>query len=321
MMSAGMEHDLSNLVATIVSTDLGETPLVVRRMTTGACNEVYCVELPSRSVVVRMNADDRYLKGSERNIPLFRSLGIKVPEIIASDYSKAVVPYCYQIQSCLRGTDLGNVIRQLTEQQLTSIATNVVEIFHKLRHVATNGKYGYISGDDTVCRESWSEVIGDMIAEIDRRNAANSMVGSELMHLMRRIFSEYEAYFHSVPSTCFYDDVSSKNVLVDDGRFTGIVDLDVVAYGDPLEALGRIKACWFGSSYGKTYLSAIERGLDLIDRQRKVVTMYAVLHRVCWLSEKGIQWNRNTSKTIDVGAVERDLAMIHALNTEMRAGG
>ena len=206
-----------------------------------------------------------------------------------SDYSKRAVSLCYQVQSRLEGTDLGSVIPSLSEQQLRSIAENVAEIFHRLRHVATNGRFGYIYGDDSECRDSWSDVVSEMITEVERRNAATSVVGAELLKVAHDVFRDYEPHFDSVSSTCFYDDISSKHILVHAGRFIGIVDLDGVAYGDPLEAVGRIKACWFGTRYGHEYLSAIEQSLNLTSYQRNVVTAYALLHRICWLSEKGRQ--------------------------------
>jgi hypothetical protein len=69
-----------------------------------------------------MNSTARYLEGSEKNIPLFRSLGITVPEILASDYTQQFIPLCYQVQSRLNGTDLGHIIQSLTQTQLTGIA-------------------------------------------------------------------------------------------------------------------------------------------------------------------------------------------------------
>lgn len=315
-----MDINLTSLVSVIVSRELSEVPFEVCRMTTGACNEVYSAELSQGCVIVRMNREDIYLRGSDRNIPLFQSLGISVPKLLASDYSKTVVPVCYQIQSRLKGTDLGNVIGSLSKQEVRSIAESVVEIFHKLRPVATNGRFGYVYGDDSACRDSWSDVVADMIADVESRNSSTSLVDAELLQVARDIFRIYVPYFNSVASTFFYDDISSKNVLIDDGRFTGLVDLDGVAYGDPLEAVGRIKASWFGTRHGHQYLSGIEKGLNLTSYERRIVSAYALLHRIYWLSEKGFEWNLNTSNAIDPEAVQRDKAVIADLRTETGLG-
>ena len=38
----------------------------------------------------------------------------------------------------------------------------------------------------------------------------------------------------AVPPLPFLDDLTTKNVLVDGGRLSGVVDVDVVCFGDPL---------------------------------------------------------------------------------------
>jgi aminoglycoside phosphotransferase (APT) family kinase protein len=43
-----------------------------------------------------------------------------------------------------------------------------------------------------------------------------------------------ETYFSSVQPTYFLDDLTSKNVIVQDGELRGLVDFDVVCYDDPL---------------------------------------------------------------------------------------
>jgi len=38
----------------------------------------------------------------------------------------------------------------------------------------------------------------------------------------------------AVPAICFLDDLTTKNVIVQDGVLQGVVDFDHVCYGDPL---------------------------------------------------------------------------------------
>ena len=46
-------------------------------------------------------------------------------------------------------------------------------------------------------------------------------------------------------------------MLVHNGKFVAIVDLDTVAYGDPLEGIGRIEASWYATENGKVYTEAV----------------------------------------------------------------
>jgi hypothetical protein len=53
--------------------------------------------------------------------------------------------------------------------------------------------------------------------------------------------------------------------------------------------------------------------LTLTDDQREMVSVYGVLNRIYWLSERGIKFNENTSTTIDQEAAKRDEAIIDAM--------
>ena len=79
----------------VIKKHFSESPMEITRMTSGICNEVYLVKLKNNSVIVRMHTLDRFLKGSSRNIPLFKSKGITVPEILFEDYSRQAILYAY----------------------------------------------------------------------------------------------------------------------------------------------------------------------------------------------------------------------------------
>jgi len=300
-----------DIVNKILQKEFNETALSIERMTTGNCNEVYVANLPSRSVIVRMNKNEFFLKGSDKHIPLLASKGIQVPEVLAADYSKDLVPFAYQIQSKTDGQDLHFVIASLSDEQLKDIAKEIARIFHTLETIPTNGKYGWIGADE-------SRVLEKMERKTNEHNKKTGAVGEELLREFKSLLTQYRSYFDSVPSTFYFDDLSAKNVLIKDGAFVGLVDLDDMAYGDPLEAVGRIQACWFGTHYGDVYTQALEDELQLKEEQRKIVTVYAILNRIFWLSEKGIQFNENTSTKIDPEVVFFDKQIIHKLLSKLK---
>ena len=73
-------------VTRIIQTEFGALPDKITRMSNGICNEVYRVEAAERTLAVRLHSEPRYLLGSHNHIPIFRSKGINVPEILAEDY-------------------------------------------------------------------------------------------------------------------------------------------------------------------------------------------------------------------------------------------
>src|SRR3989338_5362815 len=118
-------------ITKIIQKHFKTRPKSLVRMKSGICNEVYLVKTNDREVVVRLNENNDEMKGSEKYIPLFRSKGIKVPEIIASDYSKKFIPYYYQIQSKVEGKDINTVIAKLSASQLHALAKEIANIFKK----------------------------------------------------------------------------------------------------------------------------------------------------------------------------------------------
>jgi aminoglycoside phosphotransferase (APT) family kinase protein len=301
----------------VIKKHFNESPKEVVRMTTGICNEVYLVKLNDKSVIVRMNEQDRSLKGSSLNIPVFKSKGLKVPDILFEDYSKQTIPYGYQIMSLIEGKDLGHVIQGLNPEELKSIAEEVSGILVKLSDLPTNGKFGWIDNSDFKLVDSWFEVMQRMYYEIADRNEKTDVVGSELLNLSSDLIAKHKEYFDKVPSKYVYDDLSGKNVMIKDGKFNGLVDLDQIMYGDFLEPIGRIKASWYGTEYGKIYTDAVMNYLNLNNEQQEMVTVYAILNRINWLSEIGVQFNQNTSTSIDPKRVGEDKRIIELIKKEL----
>ena len=132
------------IIDKIIEKELKEAVVSIERMTTGICNDVFSVSLPSRQLIIRLNIDESEMMGSEKHIPLFKSKGIHVPDIIASDYTKSFVPLAYQIHSKIEGSDLGQVIMDLSDEQLKGIAKEISIIIRKLETIPTNGKFGWI---------------------------------------------------------------------------------------------------------------------------------------------------------------------------------
>ena len=138
-------------------------------------------------------------------------------------------------------------------------------------------------------------------------------MGAELGQREKELYKTYLPYFDSVKSTLYFDDIASKNVLIQNGVFSELIDLNKVVYGNPLEAIGSIRASWYGTHYGDFYTKAVEGELGLTPEQRKMGTVYALFNPILWLSEAGITFNENTAAKIDQTKVRKDKKRIKKL--------
>jgi len=310
-----MKDSHNKIIKKISLKHFGTEPDDIERMKIGIDNEVYSITLTKKGFIIRMNKNDSRMRGSEIHIPLFASLGINVPKIIASDYSQKSFPFSYQIMSKIEGKDLGLVIESMSNDQLKKLAKEVTIVFKKLSTIPTNGRFGWVGVDESRLVDSWATIM--KADKIEERNNQTGVVGTDLVNKEKELYKKYIPYFNSVASTFYFDDMNSKNILINDGKFTGLVDLDDIMYGDWLEAVGSIKASWYGTHYGDVYTKAIEDEMGINNEQRKIVTVYATLNRILWLSEKGIKFNSNTSSDIDYEAVRKDKEIIKKLFLEL----
>ena len=289
----------------IFQKEFNQVPQKIIRQKTGICNEVYFVKLKDKEVVIRMNKESSDLKGLSLNIPLFKERGIVVPEILAEDYSKKLTDYNYQILTKIKGQDIEQVFFDLDREQLLQIAHEVSQVFKKIGTLSTNGKFGDVVAGIEPSKLSWAKCISENISTIKQRNEKTEVVKQKFIEILDSVFKKYKSYFDSVESQTYCDDICSKNVIIYKGKFNGLVDLDSIVYGDFLEAIGRIKASWFGTENGKIYLDAIMSEMELNNTQKEMVSIYSILNRIYWLSEIGIQFNQNTSDKIGAGEVQR----------------
>lgn len=301
----------------ICKKEFNQAPEKVERMTVGSANEVYAATIKEKEYIVRLNEDPRSLQGSDKYIPLFKSLGIKVPDIVAEDYSKSITSFNYQIQTRLEGVDIDKTIASLSENQLTAIAQEVATIAKKLIVLPTNGKFGWVGFFEEGLKDTWFDWVMGMFAMIKERNVKTNVVGDTYIAAFEKAMGKYAEYLRHIPSQFYFDDMSSKNVMIHNGVFNGLVDLDGVAYGDYLEGIGRIKGSWYGTRYGTVYTEAVEDALGLNGNQKEIVTLYAFLNRISWLSEHGVQFNQNTSTDVNAEKVANDKVVIDGLLKEL----
>lgn len=290
----------NNTITQIIQKHFSARPTDIERMTIGISNEVYKVSLPNDGqYIIRLNRDSESLRGSEKYIPLFRSLDIFVPEIIASDYSGLFVPFSYQILSLIEGDDLQNVIQTLTDEELRQIASAVADIFKRLRDLLTDGSFGTVGYSGHGAFSSWIEVILDIQQVAIDRGHQTGVMAKELENILNKVIEDNRGYFESVKSQFYYDDIAGKNVIIHEGIFAGLVDLDGVSYGDPVEAIGRIRASWYDTPHGDFYTEAVANALSLTQIQRRMIMVYALIHKISWLCENGIKFNENTSAIVN----------------------
>ncbi len=295
-----------------------EKPLSIEKIKIGISNEVYNVVLSSGQVIARLSTDTRFMKGSHYHIPLLREKGISVPQILVEDYSKKSSEYGCQFQSKIQGQDIGVVIELLSDDEITAIASEVSLIFDKVKTMPTTDQFGLIFGEFTDLSDSWTERMKIWTSDVIAQGRSTGVLAEEHAKLLKDLYKQYSPYFDAVRPTMYLGDISSKNIMIDHGKYVGVVDLDGMTQGDPLEAMGRIKASWPGTRYGELYINALMDIQHLDVTQRRMILVYSLLNRIAWSCENGVAYNENTTGIVEKERLSLDREAIEVLWNEYR---
>jgi hypothetical protein len=136
---------------------------------------------------------------------------------------------------------------------------------------------------------------------------------TQLSALVRGRLARHGDYFSRVVPTPYLDDVTTKNVIIDGGVVTGIVDVDWLGYGDPLMTPALAKVSLIGSGQSTAYADIWCDELDLTEEQTDVFDAYTALFCFMLLSESGRRFNQDDPQPTNASSEGRLLAELRRL--------
>ncbi len=286
-------------ISQLVTEVLGITPSAVTLMTFGHSSVSYDVALAERSLIVRTNTEPSVFAKTSANLVTLRKLGLPVPKVLTSDLTQASYPSAYMILEKIPGRDLRDELGTMTAAQKERLAEQIVNYQRRVATLPEGDGFGYAAIGDAARFPAWQELV---ISEI-HKNLPDDLE-PPLATLKDRVFVLIDAfalYLERVSPTCFLDDLTTKNVIVQNGELRGLIDFDVVCYGDPLWTLG-LTACAVVFDLGPEhldYVDALCRAYELDERARAVVTWYAALFGLTFLARASQGESANVSRTVD----------------------
>ena len=141
-------------------------------------------------------------------------------------------PFAFVVLERIPGTDLRHELASMTGTQMTVLAARIVDVQRRVASLELGAGFGWRPLGEVGAFSSWQAVVGrDLEAGIRRLETLRE---TKLITRIVDLGRSLEIYFSSVQPTCFLDDLTTKNVIVQNGELRGLVDFDVVCYGDPL---------------------------------------------------------------------------------------
>ena len=302
--------------AEVVWRQLGKDVAQITRFPTGLANVVYDVLTTDGTALVvrlvRVGEGARFAGAvywHERLAPL----GVPLPRLIAHDAAPAQGDFPYMIIERLPGTDLGVVYPDLTATQKQGLARQIVAIQRAAATLPDGPGFGYARSYADSLHRSWAAVLRANLAQSRRAIERAALVDPRVVERVTAKLPTYDLYLARVQPHLFLDDTTTKNVLIAGGRLSGIVDVDVVCFGDRLLTPALTQMALLSRGHDTDYIRSWCDELDLSGEQERILTLYTAHFCVGFLAELGQPFNKEVAETIEAGTVERLLAILDSL--------
>lgn len=285
---------MEEVVAAIVEEALGSTPATVERFVTGMCHFVHDVVLEDgRRVVVRVAREDSvdYLRGQLHWVPKLAALGVPVARLLAFSLEHSPP---YTIVERFPGTDLGIVYGNLSREQKHAVCESVVDAQLRTARLPMGKWFGFAYASDDGPPQlypSWGELIDQQVDRSRQRILKAGVAELSYIETVADFMHRFDRYYDTIEPVPFLDDTTTKNVIVHDGALSGLVDTDMVCFGDPLLTVGLTRAS-LQNGWGETEYT--DHWCDLLrlrEEQLAVVDAYTVLFYLGFMGEMGQQFN------------------------------
>lgn len=279
----------------IASNFTGKDVIELDRYETGLCHWVYrCRTASGRLFVLRVARPENrdYITGGIANSRLLAQRDIPVAQVLDGDVPREAAGFPWMIVEHVEGRDLGEVYPDLSSAQKVVLARELVEIHRSVAKLGEGAGFGYAFDRSHAppCAH-WDEVIDRVIERSLGWLAESHLSADREAVLVQRRLEALRPNLREVRPIPFLDDLTTKNVLVHEGKLSGIVDVDELCFGDRMMWVGLTRMALLSANYDTDYAEYLldELGADQGDRKR--CDFYTGLYAFVFLSEQGIAFN------------------------------
>ncbi|MCH5259650.1 MAG: phosphotransferase [Lachnospiraceae bacterium] len=273
------------MISRICMQCFSQNPESVERCAVGQGNYVYIVECAGVKYVVRCSMEQNAYPDTIYWLEKLASIDIPIPKVIAKGKFDG---YEYMILSYFEGEDIGLVYEQLTDDDKKEIAKEIAAI---------QDKVAALTLEKLEPDWSWRATVEEMLERSRERIVKNGYFDAEKVDRLWELMEPLEDYFASIKPVAYLDDVSTKNLLIHNGRISGIVDIDWMGIGDKLTYVALTNMALLNMECDTDYVKYILDEMQLNDVEKKAFLFYTLVFCVDFMGERGMQF---MDKTIEV---------------------
>ncbi len=234
------KSDIANFISNKLNTNIELFPVVE-----GMESQVYSYTLNGKNYIFRINPNLEGFRKDDYAYKNFNNNTIPIPKVI--DYGKYNDTHYY----CISEKANGITFEDSTEEVVESLLKDITDIMIAINNIDISNTMGYGVLDSQTGNapfKTWKDYLLDIL-NIDKYNwnQVKNMdyVDTKLVDDIIIKFNELIPFCNDVRKLR-HGDFGSNNMLVDNGKFSAVIDWDCSGYGDPLY---EIASAYFWSTW------------------------------------------------------------------------
>lgn len=257
----------------------------IERCAVGHGNYVYIISDKTDKYVIRCSNENNAYVNTIYWLKQLKKANIPVPEIIANGRYQG---YNYVILSYIAGEDLGIVYPTLSNSEKRTIAREVVRIQNAVAAIEL---------DNIEDSWRWNSFIQYMLERAKERIEKSGLFDVDKVEQLWKLSGTLQDYFHQIKPVAYLDDISTKNLLIEKGKVSGIIDIDWIGVGDKLTYVALTNVALLNMEYDTDYVDYLLEEMNISQTQRRAFIYYSLIYCVDFMGERGMQFG---DKRIDV---------------------
>lgn len=288
------------IINEIIYMEFNKYPDKIVRFEIGLGSYVYQICIGQSTFVIRLTNNKEIYKHTVYWLDKLQKVGIPIPKVI---YRGELKDISYIILNYIEGEDLGIVYNVLSDNEKRQLAKEIVTIQNRVATLPENKGFGFLASyEDEAYKKSWKEVVIGHLNRSSSRIIENKVFDPGKVDRIKVLLEKYEDYLASIRPIPFLDDITTKNVLISQGKLSGIIDIDWLCFGDRLYQVALTNMALISMGADTKYINYLLEEMKSSDYDIEILKLYTIIFCVDFMSEKGMKFNKN--ETIEVNQKE-----------------
>lgn len=268
---------------------------ICRELAGGLCNAVYLVQADGRKLVLKiaspqnvvtMRHEKYYIQTEAEMLKLFgEKINIPAPELVCFDNSGEICHEPYFFMSFIEGKPLDTFSEYPSAREIYGIKSRLGEICRQISSVEST-HFGIPNLPDTYSHSNCDFMLKMfhmlLLDADDRKIEIPGIRGRELLSLIGQCRPQLDEVKKPV---YVHTDTWNGNLMIQDGKLSGLIDYAAVLYGDVLlnhdfHDFGERPEKAFCEGFGK---------MEFTDNEWIRILVYRIWHRLGMIVERGFR--------------------------------